>query len=292
MDNRIDDLLTPFDDNFANLMVDGLQSHYQDYQKINLYNTSITVPLHKIWVRTPKLRILKTPFLNEKTKFSTSIEFIIYRENEEQGLFYTFVDKLEKKVRRLLKGIIDKQKMRSCIRSLNDTCFIINIKCPINSTTGKFNFGVYNGKNRQVDPKNSLISGVNISSYIELTEIWVNDKEFGFNWNILQMKVYPDFNFSKCQFTDDPIIDIDDSNEIVQTPIKYIPPPPIMRNINDDHRIPAPPPPPPPVQKKGAVFIPSSDMLIKMKNLLKPVSSDNKGEMTEEEFNKELEKIK
>lgn len=261
MEDKIDDQLTKYDDKLNNLIIDGLQPHFQDYQKVNLYNTSISIPLHKIWLKTPKLRLLKTPFINEKNKYPVSIEFLVYRQTPEQDEFLSFIEKIEKKARLIIKKQVSKQqKMRSIIRPLNDLCYIISMKCPIDTKRGGLSCGVYNNKNRLIDPTHELNSGVNIGSYIELTDIWVSEKEYGFNWNILQMKIYPEFNFSKCLFSSDPVFE--DPEDFADIKIKPPNPPPLINKRE----------PPPKVQTSS--FIPSTDMLINMKKLLKKVPTE------------------
>jgi len=85
----------------------------------------------------------------------------------------------------------------------------------------------------------------------------MSDDNFGLNWKILQMKVYNEFNFSKCAFDDGPVNTL---------PIMTIPiPPPIMspRQPNIEHVI--------------ASYVPSVADLLNIKNNLKTIKKmDNK----------------
>ena len=88
----------------------------------------------------------------------------------------------------------------------------------INLPKFKFNnsnylsFKIFNHNNKLINPK-VLEKGCKISCFLELSEIWLNEKHIGCNWNVLQMKVYPELVFNKCLFYDEEPFEIKNENE-------------------------------------------------------------------------------
>ena len=64
----IEKYLTKWDaaklDKLDNIISDSLQNFTKDYQKINIYNNGLGLPLQKIWLLTPKLKIFKFSYKN------------------------------------------------------------------------------------------------------------------------------------------------------------------------------------------------------------------------------------
>jgi hypothetical protein len=175
--------------------------HGPNHKKINVYNTSISSSMQKIWLRMPKMKIFK-PTFNMTGDKNVPVTVLFGPNVGNVKRFRLFIKKLEKNIMNMLKN--NKKKCKSSIKINNNFNDSINLKMPChkNNDCYEFLFHIYNENNQRISVK-SLDSGTFISSFIELSEIWISDTEYGFNWKVLQMKVYPDFDFSKCLFTDE-----------------------------------------------------------------------------------------
>jgi hypothetical protein len=192
-----------------------------------------------------------------------------------------------------------KLKLNSSIKSGGDFPPIMKLKLPCYKTSSncyEFRFHIYNHLNKRVNIQ-TINSGLYIKAFIELSEVWINDIEIGFNWNVLQLKVYPEFNFNTCLFIDDKVEEHESDkvnecyhclycpNQHVRThyctnnSIPYIQPPLSMTNSN------IAPPPPPIISNKSnnnnnvkpiSSFIPSVKDLLSVK--LKPINKNDKKE--------------
>jgi hypothetical protein len=221
-DNQISKLMTDYiNDDLKGIINDEIQTHGYKYKKINIYNKKIQVPLQKIWIRIPKVKVFKPVFTsNNKQKKSLQLTTILGPKIGKVKKFYFFVKRLEKIVKMLIKKINGCNKnlqVKSAIRSVDNFDPVMNLRLPCKNTDSnchEFLFHIYNHLNKRVN-LDVINSGVYASAYIELSEVWLGENEFGFNWNVLQLKLYPNFDFNACLFIDEVIDDKsdDDTNE-------------------------------------------------------------------------------
>lgn len=259
----INNYLTSFEDNLNGLIHDDIQSYISDYKKINIYNQNIEIPAQKIWIETPKLRTTSKLFLSNKQKQYGLLWLLLYNLDSEIGKFKSFIEKLEDKIFDLVEGMTDKElTFKSSIRHSESYYPTFSIQLPYVKKNNEieFLFDIYDSNNKKVSHE-KIISGSFIKAFIELNDIWMSETEFGLNWKVLQMKIYPEFNFQKCLFANDSIEFIDDKkykNEII------IPP--------------TPPPSPSPHKQKhkndNLKFVPTVGELLSMKNNLKKIKEN------------------
>lgn len=193
---------------------DDLQSSGKSFQKINIYNKNKKIPLQKIWLLTPKVKIFKQIFVNSNQKSSMPLTIVLGPTVGDIKKFYMFIKKLETHIDGIIKDLMVKRlKAKSSIRSASGFPPIMNLKMPcmkLGDGCYEFKFQIYNHLHKRVSLK-TIDQGIYARAYIELSCVWINDNEYGFNWNILQLKLYPEFDFTKCLFTD--AISIDDSDK-------------------------------------------------------------------------------
>jgi len=264
--NDINDHLTEYTDKFDNLIHDGPKAS-NTIRKTNIYNSNIKMPSHKIWLRTPRLKISNI-FVNSSSRQSGLLSVILTDYDEPCIQFRSCIERLEAYVTALVDPTF---KIKSCISlNINFTRFL-SIQMPILKTLDmssdviNMNFNIYDHLNRKIKyssiPDNSLLD-----AYIELSDIWENFKtlEFGINLRVLQMKVYPEFDFTKCVFGPENVnhdmlnnkdISAVDIHELSQT----IPMPPLALTVKQPPRITKP-------------FVPSINDLLNIRGRLKPIS--------------------
>src|SRR5579885_1069922 len=108
MDN-INNYLTSQEDSLDGLVHDDIQSFILDYKKINIYNKDILIPAQKIWIETPKLKIINKLFLPHKQKQYGLLSVLLYDLDPEIDKFKSFIKKLEDKIFDLIEKISDKE---------------------------------------------------------------------------------------------------------------------------------------------------------------------------------------
>jgi hypothetical protein len=75
--------LTDIDDTLENLICDDSQGYNGDYKRMNIYNKNITKQLQKVWLLTPKLKLLGKIFIPSKTKQIAFMSLILYELDHE-----------------------------------------------------------------------------------------------------------------------------------------------------------------------------------------------------------------
>lgn len=205
--------LTDINDKKMDIISSELQYHYASYKKINIYNRKIKIPLQKIWIKTPTVKIFGTSF-NRKMSKSNQLTVLLSPNMGEIKSFYFFIKRLEKKIKPILKTMINEDvKFRSCLSKKDnfDPLMNINMPCEKIGDCHEYLFQIYNQYNKRI-LINELKNGSYTSSFIELSEVWIKDNKAGINWNVLQLKVYPEFNFTKCYFDNDVKEEVQDKN--------------------------------------------------------------------------------
>lgn len=252
MDN-ISEYLTDYEHNIENLMNDDLKSYGNKYSKIQFFNGDIDKPMQKIWLLLPKMKLYNTPTVwkSEKTSF-VKIQLAIH---SDMLPIITFIKDLENRTLKIVRKLMNNNDI-NCESSIIEnpkfySMFCLQLPYEQENDAHLYTIPIFNNRN-QLEQSIELISGMFVASYIELTDVWISSIKMGFNWRVLQMKVYPEFDFSKCLF---------------------------------DTQIPLPPPAPFTIKKsnekngerkspKPELFVPNVSDLINMKKLLKPLNNN------------------
>ena len=285
--DKIKKYLTNLDSTALNLYIGDIHIYFNEYQKILIYNKDIDLPLHKILIRTPKVKILNQ--LSIENNISYRIQIVIAPMTPEKKKFIDFILKIEDIMDSKLNTLFEKKlNKRSALKEFNDYMAILELKTPLKQK--QFGFKCFDLNNDNIDIID-IKNGSYIACYIELSEIWINDDDYGFNWNVMQMKNYGPINFNICLFDDENKED-DINNSIVQ--VIPPPPPPLPPPIPPIPLMPLLQAPPNPHIQQNKSFIPSTEALISMKNKLKKVQSINKLDVILSQVeldNKQLKKV-
>jgi hypothetical protein len=252
--NTIKSHLTQYDDKLDKLLLEYSYTTKNDTKRYNLYNQNINFPLHKIWILTPKLKIIRKSSTLKRNNMEYCLLTLALNENDPQiKKFHEIIQRIENYLTEKINPD-ELLTLKSCIKLDNNSINTITFSVPI-----KHQIGIYNTDHKetnldQIHHNNYLIM------YLELNTVWENTEKYGMNWQILQMKVYPEFNFKTCLF-DDIVIPIDDHvKTIPKTPSLNIPPPPpIQKNKPND-------------SDKHGSFVPSVEQLLTARNTLKSVN--------------------
>jgi len=250
--------------NDVEIVFDEIKPSINGYYKMEVFNKNIKSPLQKIWFKIPQGKLLNN--LHYGSSLANTLKIAYASNITEQKKMILCIKKIEKVIKKHIETEFPLAKIKSSVKKINDYMSIIYLNAP--SKNGKFNFLCYDENNEKIS-SDDAISGCLASAYIELSDIWISSDKFGFNWNILQLKTYPVFDFTRCLFDD----------EEVENP-KIIPPPPPLPITN------APPLPisiqvaqnAKPGQKDTGdlKFIPSAEALLDMRSKLKSVKENNK----------------
>lgn len=200
-------LITDYkNDKLDSLIYDKVESHYQKYKKINIYNKNINEPLQKIWLIVPKSKLFR-PVKSQSKFFRSSLpmQITIDLKNAESRKFLKFIRKLERLTLKYINKIMtDNMIMRTSVRKKTESIppiMTMNLPCKNES----FACNVFNENNSKIDI--NCFESCYVSSFIELSEVWIRENEFGFNWNVLQLKIYPIIDLTRCLFCDESTID-------------------------------------------------------------------------------------
>ena len=220
-ENGIEHLLTSYkQNNLKDIIYDKIySSDYEqkfNYQKYNIYNSQIDSPLQKIWIKIPKVKIARSISMPKHgIKNCVPMYVILYESIKEVKKLCLFIKKLERKIGIYIKNDSKNKKlmMKSSIYSSDNfpPTFTINLPCEKVDSCYEFKLHAYNQNNKRINLDN-IKSGNYISAFIELESVWRNSKNIGFNWNVLQIKIFPEFDFNKCLFVDDNLNNYDNDN--------------------------------------------------------------------------------
>lgn len=279
INNRLTDHIN---DKLLNIVYDAPTS-----KTLNIYNNSIYY-MQKIWIRTPILKIFRPMYLpTDKCKKSVPLTLLLNDMVPEAIYLHTFIKRLELKITKQVKLITNNNKLKnkSALKNIENFPPIFNVNMPFNKLENgyEFNFHIYNAANQRINIE-SIKNGKSTSLYLELTSIWINDTHFGYNWNIMQMKLYPELEFNKCLFDDEEVINNAPSecyhclycpNNHIRTLFNqpcYIP---LVTKVST---VPVPPPMPKtvPVFSKEKSYVPTVSDILSIK--LKPVTRKEKEE--------------
>lgn len=266
----ISDHITDYNNKIKDLIHDDIKSCGNKYSKIQFFNNDIKIPMQKIWLLLPKMRLYNQPVIWKSDKpSSVKIQLIIH---PEMIAIIDFMKDLEERIFKTVKTMpsnINNNNLtyESSIMNIDSAkcystlCFQIPYECE--NEQHIYQLPIFNNQNK-LDQSIDLVSGMFIAACIELSDVWISAIKLGFNWKVLQMKAYPEFDFSKCLF------DID--NIPPPAPMLILPKP----KHNTDRHSP----------KKPELFVPNVSDLIKMKQLLKPCQNKNSEPEPEPEIKK------
>lgn len=257
----------------------NIESYILNYKKMNIYNNTIKRPCQKIWIITPKLKLLGKIYIPNEHKQIALLTIILYELDEDVMKLKNFITTIENNITLFLYNKnYHNLKLKSCIKNSEIFFPTITIQLPFvkNNDTLKFNFDIYNINNNKITT-DDVESGSYIKVLLELSDVWISEKEYGINWKILQMKNYPEFNFNKCIFNDttDTCISNTINNIIPPSP----PIPPIIK-INKNN-----------IEKQNSSFTPSLEEITNTIKKLKKIPIDEK-KFTELNSNKIKKKKK
>lgn len=267
--DSIHSFLTDFSqDKLYNLLTDDLQSHGYKYHKINIFNKNIDSPMQKIWVRVPKVKIIRPIFASSNSSGnnkSIPMTIILSPNTRTINRFYMFIKRIERRVIKIVHAATDNNKLviKSSIRSSDGFDPMMCLRLPFRSHVDKddscfeFSFHIYNHLNKRITPSR-IQSGNFISAFIELSEVWIGEKEFGINWTVLQLKVYPDFNFNICLFDDELEEESTGQYNDECYHCLYCPNQHVRTHMCSSSSLSPPPPPPPPIFNPIITHTPSS----------------------------------
>lgn len=196
----INNKLTDHHDKLLNLASD------YSFKTLNIYNNGIYY-MQKIWIKTPILKVFRPIYLpNDKCKNAIPLKLLLNDMVPETVYLTNFIKRVELKVAKIIKLATNNNKLKnkSAIENIESFPPIFNINMPFSKIDSEyeFNFHIYNGSNQRINMDN-IKKAASVSLYLELTNIWVNnDNTYGYNWTVLQMKVYPEILFNKCLFDD------------------------------------------------------------------------------------------
>ncbi len=189
--------LTSLDDALDNLTHDDIQGNGGLYRRMNIFNNNIKIPLKKIWLLTPKLKLLGKVHQG-KILNAGNLSVILYELDDEIKKFRTFVDMIEEKIGEILEEMTgDSLTLKSAIK----TCDTFFPSLTLQLVLDKNN--IFDNNNELIK-YDSIDNGSFLMAYIEVGDVWLNYQYYGVNFNVLQMKVYPEFDFTRCIFTDGP----------------------------------------------------------------------------------------
>lgn len=194
---------------------DDLKKYTLDFKHSNISNKfNINCYLsennneYPILIKTPKSELQSTiqsgflviSFINT---YKNSIFFNFIKKIEKEANLY-IKNKLKKKTIKLHSNFIYEKKTNEIKEQENVTKYIFNISKYSNS------FKIFDYENNVIDKKQLDIYS-NVVLLIKLQNIWIDldNKSFGLNWNIFQIKNYSEINLRNCL-----IFDSDDDNDV------------------------------------------------------------------------------
>ena len=247
MSETINKYLTSPDDKLTNITIEQLYNN--KYTKLDIYNHLDTDINHdniyqKIWILTPKLKIYSViNKMFDKFNYSLPFKLLLFNNNPEHKKLILFIKRLERKIIMDLKKSMNNIKNKSSLEN-RDNYVIFSTLMPINN--GELSFHIYNSNNYRIS-LDEVRSKLDTRIYLELSNIYISDNFVGYNWTVLQMKVYPGFDFSKCLFDDVCINEEKDKKESCYH-CMFCPSNHVRTALNSNiHPSSIPPPPPPPI---------------------------------------------
>ncbi|ARF11068.1 hypothetical protein Hokovirus_4_42 [Hokovirus HKV1] len=274
-------------------------------KSVNYKNIWLTdMKLDRIALFLSRLQVFNVCSISSKINNSVPLSLILYTGNPETKNLHSFLVRLENEILKYMRNNISKKiNIKSSILKYPDYKYpIFKVSAPFtrkSSSIVEYPFHVLT-----MDGNRTHFSEIQrrstVSCFIELDYIWFNDKDFGIEWTLKQVKVYPILLWNVNHFTDN---DVEEVKPIECYHCMYCPNHHI-RTCDIINNIPPPPPPPPLLPKintiKTEITKPKNDtktndkkwitvtdeILLNSKALLKPVLKKN--ENIEDKKNEEV----
>lgn len=259
--------LTDINDGMIHLVTDNIKPYISNYKKMNIYNKNLKYPFHKIWLKTPKMKV-SNMFVSEKNKQVGLLHVSLYNTDNDTEKLQNYLVQLEE----YIGTIIDKDNELVCKSNINylyGAFPTLALQLPIEKIIEKniiLACHIYDENNERIT-YNQVTTEHLVEAYVEVSDIWIRPGEYGINLKVLQMQTSIDFNFDICLFQEE-------DNAFMNG---YIPPPPNLINHSR--------PPSPPYQyhlshkvdkdnfnntQRSMSFIPNANQLIEMRKNLRP----------------------
>ena len=150
--------------------------------------------------------IIQTPKLQLESNINSGYLVMTKYNNKKYNKLLQFINKLETHVGNHIKNKF-KKKLQLYSNFIDNDKLIINIKDK--------NIPIFNKNNNLINYSDVNIYS-NIICILELNHVWVdlNNKKFGLNWNVNQIKVYPELNYNIC-YIDDSDDETDNCKKII-----------------------------------------------------------------------------
>ena len=151
--------------------------------------------------------IVQTPKMKLESNLSSGYIVFSFYNNKKHDKLYNFIKNVELETTNIVKQHF-KKKLNLHSNITDDNKFIVNIS---------FNtIPIFDNKGNSIN-----FDSIDINSeficLMKLQSIWVdlNKKKFGLNWNICQIKNYPELNYNVCYIEDSDDEDITNKKSIV-----------------------------------------------------------------------------
>jgi hypothetical protein len=274
-----------------------------NYLSVDVYNNNINIPLTKIILLSPYLRIFRNSLrITDNMQYTIPLNVIVGENTNKIKSFRLFIKKLERQITDHIFSKIKKRKVKYSIKKLNKELaetMTINLPFTKKNNCYEFSFNIYDQNNSRVGI-DQLNYGLTARSCIELDNVWIRDDKIGFNWVVKQMKICPNIDFTKCLFDEDEMTEIGKPTECYHCLYcpNYARTHYCVNNncdMNNNYQIinsntsslPPPPPPPPKITKQStSTFVPTVADLksVKLKPIPPPeiVTTDSEEDIIEE----------
>lgn len=195
--------LTDINDGMIHLVTDNIKPYISNYKRMNIYNKNLKFPFHKIWLKTPKMKVSNV-FVSEKNKQVGLLHVSLYSTDEDTEKLQNYLVQLEEYV----GTIIDSENELVCKSNINylyGAFPTLTFQLPIEKIEEKnikLSCHIYDENNEKVN-YHQVTNEHLVEAYIEVSDIWIRPGEYGINLKVLQMQTSTDFNFDVCLFQDE-----------------------------------------------------------------------------------------
>lgn len=191
--------------------ITNIRNFYNNYKQVDIYNINCKIPLQKIWIKLPKVKLYSNMICKNMNNSNINCKIILDKSNKELNDFINFINGIDSKINEHLSYLEKKYKNSIEKDKYYDKMKLILPTIKVNNSY-LYNFNIYNHNNKIINP-NILNRGCYISCFLELQNIWISENKYSCNWTVLQMKTYPFLDFSKCMFLDEEPIKINNNKE-------------------------------------------------------------------------------
>ena len=179
----------------------------QSSRKAIIYNGEFVDKLQKIWLKIPTIKAFK-PHFKPYHKTSTPLTLLLSPiEDPEIKKFKSYIKKLEKAIKGMLiekDKSISKLSFKSCLNKTEPFPYhmVVNLPFTKDGECHEYNFNIYDNNCRRISP-DKIDTGTFVDAFICLSYVWISDIKFGLHFDVLQMKLTPEFNFNECLFVEE-----------------------------------------------------------------------------------------